>query len=89
MDSETNTQPVTAPAVASRDWLADSYRRAVDLHAAFDNVQWSRSMTQRDMREIGKLQSKALNLMNSLYHATQANAPAQAGREMTHEDKPS
>lgn len=78
-NAENSEKPQAA--VASSDWLADSYRRAVDLHAEFGNVQWSRSMTRRDMREIGKLHSRAMNLMNTLYHATQANDRGQARRD--------
>jgi hypothetical protein len=72
MNAEPTTQPPAIPPLSSSDWLADSYRRAVELHAEFEKVQWSRSMTRRDMREIGKLHSRSLNLMNTLYHATQA-----------------
>jgi hypothetical protein len=57
---------------SNTDWLAWSYQKAVELHAAFETAQWSRSITRCDMREIGKLHSRSLNLMNTLYHATQA-----------------
>jgi hypothetical protein len=83
MSTQTNIKTPGEPAVARTDWLADSYRRAVDLHAEFGNVQWSRSITRRDMREIGKLHSRALNLINTLYHATQANSEVSSGAKTT------
>ena len=61
------------PAVGSTRLLADAYRQAAELYTALDQAKWSRSMPRRDLIQVGKLILRASELMNTIYHVTQAN----------------
>lgn len=77
--SATNTQPVTAPAVASGDLLAAAYGKAGDLRYAFHTAEWSNGLSLRDHRRIAELCAKAQNLENLIYRALHANTKLSGG----------
>ena len=77
-DDHTNTGD---PAVGSTRLLADAYRQAAMMRICFLDAVWSRGMTRNDHQRIADLQTRMLNLENTLYRAMQANTRAEARRE--------
>jgi hypothetical protein len=61
------------PAVGSTRLLANAYRQAAEMRARFLDAVWSRGMTRRDHEQIARLQTRMINLENTVYQAMQAN----------------
>lgn len=61
--------------------LADAYRQASEMRARFLDAVWSRGMTRKDHEQICDLQTRMINLENTVYQAMQANKQGQARRE--------
>jgi hypothetical protein len=76
---EANTQESErAGDVGSTRLLADAYRQAAVMRARFLDAVWSRGMTRKDHQQIAQLQTRMINLENTVYRAMQANVQAHA-----------